>query len=191
VQAGGKLGASARWSMAVVDRPNSGNGVGGFGNVFLRLATRRDRNQFGAFAYFGKSQLGGGSDDFENSYYRLGADADLRFNRLNLYGLYMYGSNDNSIATGDFPSGTQQALSYHGGFVQGDYRLGDPVALTLRWNFVDTPPRGTTGPKQWEQSLVPGAQVWLVGYKLKLSFEWAFQNLDRSDYGAVQAEFAF
>jgi hypothetical protein len=165
--------------------------VSDFGNVFLRLAKRWDGNRFGAFAYFGKSQLGTAGQGFQNSYYRVGADGDLRFSRLNLYGIYMYGSNDNSIATGAEPSGTNEALSFHGGFVQGDYRVGDPFALTLRWNFVDQPPPGTSEPKRWEQSLVPGAQVWLLGYRLKLSVEWAFQNLDRSDYGAIQAEIAF
>jgi hypothetical protein len=191
VEVGGHVSGGFHWSAAVVARHNDGNGVSDFGNVFLRLAKRADGNRFGAFGYFGKSQLGTGDQDFQDSYYRVGADADLRFGRMNLYGVYMYGSNDNSIATGAQPGGTNESLSFHGGFVQGDYHLAEPFALTLRWNFVDQPPPGTADPKRWEQSLVPGAQVWLLSHRLKLSFEWAFQNLDRSDYGAVQAEVAF
>jgi hypothetical protein len=191
VEIGGKFAGDAHWSAAVVERENSGNGVSDFGNVFLRLATRTNGNRFGAFGYFGKSQLGSGSQDFQNSYYRVGADADLHFSRLNLYSVYMYGHDDNSVATAGQPSGTNAGLSFHGGFVQGDYHLLDPLALTLRWNFVDRPPSGTDAPKRWEHSVVPGAQVWLVDYRLKLSFEWAFQNLDRSNFAAVQAEIAF
>jgi hypothetical protein len=66
----------------------------------------------------------------------------------------------------------------------------DPVALTLRFNFIDAPP-GVTSRKEWETGVFPGVQVWLIDDRLKLSVEYGFLNKGRSDVGAIQAEIAF
>ena len=164
--------------------------MSGFANAYLRASKRIERNRIGGYAYFGKSQLGTAGDATTDGLWRVGGDWDLWFSRLNLYGTYMYGHNDNSLPTG--VSATQPVpLSFHGGFLQADYRVRDPFALTLRFNFVDRPPDGTSLPREWQVSVFPGVQVWLIDNRLKLSFEYGFLNKDRSDYGSVQAEVAF
>ena len=187
VELGGELGASGRWSAALVQRDNRGDGVSGFANVYLRASKRIERNRFGGFAYFGKSQLGNAGQDSVDDFWRIGGDWDVWLSRLNLYGTYMYGRNDNSSAT----PAAHEPLSFHGGFLQADYRVRDPFSLTLRLNFVDRPPDGTSLPREWETSVFPGVQVWLIDDRLKLSFEYGFQNKGRTDYGALQAEVAF
>jgi hypothetical protein len=179
LEVGGDLGGDARWSAAVVQRVNRGSLVSRFGNLYLRATKRIERNRIGGFAFFGKSELPGRLVD---NTFRIGADGDFRVDRLNVYGVYMYGRNDNSTGTGE-------SLSFHGGFAQGDYRLRDELALTLRFNVVNRP-LGSAG-NSWESSMVPGAQVWLLGDRLRLSAEYAFRANGRSDVGAVQAEIAF
>ncbi len=190
IEVGGDLGGSGRWSAALVQRANHGDGLSGFANVYLRASKRIDRNRVGAYAYFGKSQLGTAGDSTTDGLWRVGGDWDLWISRLNLYGTYLYGHNDNSLPTG--VSTTQPVpLSYHGGFLQADYRVMDPFALTLRFNFVDRPPDQTSLPREWQVSVFPGVQVWLIDDRLKLSFEYGFLNKGRSDYGSLQAEVAF
>jgi hypothetical protein len=185
VEVGGDLGSGSRWSAALVQRANRGDGVPGFANVYLRASKRIERNRFGGFAYFGKSQLGSSGQGSVDEFWRIGGDFDVWVSRLNLYGTYMYGRNDNSLPA------TNQALSFHGGFMQADYRVSDPFAVTLRLNAVNRPPGGSNLPKEWEASLFPGVQVWLLDDRLKLSFEYGFLNKGRSDFGAIQAEVAF
>jgi hypothetical protein len=192
LELGGDLAGGARWSAAVVQRVNRGDQVSRLGNLYLRASKRFVRNRLGGFAYFGQSELrNGASAGYVDNVVRLGADGDLWLNRLNLYGVYMYGRNDNSIATAAQRSGTGEALSFHGGFAQADYRLRDPLSLTLRLNLVNRPPGQSNGPREWERSLFPGAQVWLLDDRLKLSFEYGFVGNGRRDFGAVQADVAF
>jgi hypothetical protein len=189
VELGGELGQTSRWSAALVQRANRGDGVSGFANLYLRASKRIDRNRFGGFAFFGKSQLGNAGQDFANAFWRVGGDWDVWLSRLNLYGTYMYGRNDNSIPPTS--PAAPEALSFHGGFLQADYRVVEPVALTLRFNFVNRPPGQTDLPKEWEASVFPGIQVWLLDDRLKVSLEYGFLNKGRSDFGALQAEVAF
>jgi hypothetical protein len=191
IEVGGELGGSGRWSAAVVERANRGDGVSGLANVYLRASTRVERNRFGGFAYFGKSQLGSSGQDSVNDFWRIGGDWNLWFSRLNLYGTYMYGHNDNSIPAAAQTTPVDVPLSFHGGFLQADYRVKDPFAVTLRVNLVDRPPGATSLPREWEASLFPGLQVWLIDDRLKLSFEYGFLNKGRSDTGALQAEIVF
>jgi hypothetical protein len=186
VEVGGEFRGDVHWSAALVQRRNRGDDVSRFGNVFLRASKRLGRNRIGGFAWFGKSQIDEGPGlAVVDGMYRVGGDANLWLSRLNLYGLYLFGRNDSS-----FPTAPGQALTFHGGFAQGDYRLSDPLAVTLRFNVVNRQASPSSS-RSWQTSLVPGAQVWLVANRLRLSFEYAFQDNGRSDFGAVQADIAF
>ena len=187
---GGDLGGSGRWSAAIVQRANDGEGVSGFANVYLRASKRIERHRIGGYAYFGKSQLGASADTTDD-FWRIGGDWDLWLSRVNVYGTYMYGHNDNSLPTNRPAPPPAVPLSFNGGFLQADYHLLDPLALTLRFNFVDRPPDQTSLPREWQTSVFPGVKVWLIDDRLKLSFEYGFLNKGRSDFGAVQAEVAF
>ena len=112
-------------------------------NVFLRLAKRWERNRFGAFAYIGRNHLaqpGVSLDpDWKNDIVRVGIDGNVWAQRLNLYGVGMYGSNSNAIATPQQPEGTGDSQHFTGGFLQADYHASDSFALTARVNVVNRP----------------------------------------------------
>lgn len=196
-QLGGDLSGDWRWSAAVVQGHNNdaeeeaGGDLTKFeGNVYLRISKRVDRHRFGAFAYIGRNHLDAGfGAPWKNSLLRLGADMDVWAGRLNLYGVGMYGSNDNAIATPAQPGGTQQETSFGGGFLQADLHARDNFALTLRFNMVSQPDDPTSLDNETNTSIFPGVEFWYR--RLKLSFEYGFQNRDRGGIGAIQAEVAF
>jgi hypothetical protein len=72
-------------------------------------------------------------------FYRLGGDFTFNYHKLNLYGLYMYGHDDdlllNPAATG-FLSGT--AAKFNGGFLQADYLALPWVMTILRYDRVQS-----------------------------------------------------
>lgn len=197
LEIGGDLPNDFRWSAAVVkgrDDPAAeelSDEAGKFdANLFLRASKRNGRHRFGAFAYFGRNTLAQSrSVVWDDNLLRLGADANVWLRRLNLYGVYMYGRNDNSIATPTQPRGTEQALSFNGGFVQADYHASENLALTLRLNLVSEP-TGSDESKETRSSLFPGIQFWFLK-NFKLSFEYGFLNQERPSFGALQAEVAF
>ena len=188
---GGTLGDDARWSAAVVKGRNApgasdtNSEAGNFdANVYLRASKRFTRNRIGAFAYIGRNKLPVDSANvIENDLLRLGADADVRAGKLNVYGVFMYGRNSDA-----FGVGVEQ--SFTGGFVQTDFALLDSMQLTLRLNVVNAPTSVAPSSKETNTSVFPGVRFY-VRERLRLAFEWGFQSDERPDVGAVQAELAF
>jgi hypothetical protein len=197
VEVGGALPHEVHWSAAVVaghDAPNAGDinsRTERFdGDVFLRLAKRFDRHRVGGFAYIGRNTLArSATNTADDNLLRLGADLSVWIERLNLYGVAMYGRNDNSILDPRFSGGTGQPLSFSGGFAQADYHVRDFAVLTLRGNLVSRPPGSSAGPRQTFASVFPGLQLYYE--HLKVSFEYGFLNRNRNDFGAVQVDLAF
>jgi hypothetical protein len=113
----------------------------------------------------------------------LGADADVRAGKLNVYGVVMYGRNSDSF-------GTDVSHSFTGGFVQGDFDVRDDLQLTLRVNAVRAPTSFAPSSKETVTSVFPGVRFF-VRERVKLAFEYGFQSDDRPNLGAVQAEIAF
>ena len=191
LELGGDLPGDAHWSAAVVKGRNdpfmeelTSEADNFDANLFLRLHKRVSRHRLGVFSYIGRNKLAlEPNQPFKDSILRIGADASVWIQRLNLYGVYMYGRNSNSAGTGE-------SSSFNGGFAQADYHLRDAVALTLRLNLVSQPAGDVGGPKETFSSLFPGIQVFLLNH-LKLSFEYGFLNKQRDSFGAVQAEVAF
>jgi hypothetical protein len=192
-EVGGETPGDVHWSAALVQghSQSATGGDAGFNpNVFLRAAKRWDRNRVGIFSYFGSSTLSFPPNlQWTDHQVRVGADLSVWIDRLNLYGVYMVGHNDNSVATLTSPSGTGVGASFNGGFIQADYSPKDPVCLTLRLNVVNEP-LGTTGPAITYSSLFPGIQIFIFEHG-KVSFEYGFQNQGQKGVGEVQAEFAF
>ena len=198
---GGDLPASVHWSAAVVRGATSDsmNDLGldetkkFEGNVFLRLAKRSGRDRVGAFAYIGRNHLAQPgiplSPNWKDDILRVGGDVSFWVQRLNIYGVGMYGRNSNSIATPARPQGTDQELHFGGGFAQADYHLRDAVALTARLNVV-SPPTSPRGDNETFTSFYPGLRVYLRD-RFRVAFEYGFNNRNRSGIGAVQADLAF
>jgi hypothetical protein len=196
VELGGYPG-DFHWSAAVVKGRNDegaeafSNDVDKFdANVFARVSRRLSEHRVGAFAYIGRNTLATSrSTVWEDDILRLGLDASVWLERLNLYGVYMYGRNDNSIATAARPRGTGESLSFNGGFAQADFHVHEKVALTARLNVLRQPSVADLRRDETLTSFFPGIQLWHK--HLKLSFEYGFPNRGRRSLGAVQAEAAF
>ncbi|HEX6737210.1 MAG TPA: hypothetical protein VF310_02950 [Vicinamibacteria bacterium] len=194
VEVGGDLPGDAHWSAAVVAGRNPAgqedideDAAKFDGNLFLRVAKRKDAHRFGAFAYIGRNTLVQSPQIvWDDNLVRVGVDLSVWVQRLNLYGVGMWGRNDNPIATAARPNGTNESRSFDGGFLQADWHLRDTFALTARLNVVQRP-EGASAEKQDFVSVYPGFQLW-VRERFKLSFESGFQNRDRGGVGQVQAE---
>jgi hypothetical protein len=196
---GGDFNRDTRWSAAVVKGRNddtaeqASEDAGKFdANVFLRIARRAERNRFGAFAYIGRNTLynPAGRLEWKDNILRLGADVDVWLQKLNLYGVLLYGRNDNAIATPAEPTGTGEATSFTGGFAQADFHVADPVVLTLRFNAASQPPDALSTTNETFTGLFPGIQLFFF-QRAKLSFEYGFLNKGRDGFGAIQLEAAF
>ena len=197
-EVGGELFGDARWSAALVDgrNPDEADDLNEEAdkfdaNLFLRARRNIGRHRVGAFAYIGRNTIVLGPTLFwDDNLLRLGVDGNAWIQKLNVYGVFMYGRNDNSIATLDEPNGTGESLSFSGGFLQGDYHLSEALALTLRFNVVSQPALATDTENETFTSIFPGIQYW-AWKSLKLSAEFGFRNKDRGTLGAIQAEVAF
>jgi len=121
-------------------------------------------------------------------FYRVGGDFSFNYRAVNLYGLYMYGHDDNLLlnptSTG-FLSGT--AAKFNGGFLQADYLMLPWVMAIMRYDRVQSTadflnqigsqagnpnpgnffsPAGTT-----RNRVTPGVQF-LIHANIKASFEY-------------------
>lgn len=181
---------------AVVDLARSsgtGNPDRFDGNLFLRASRRMARSRVGAFAYFGRNELvalltskrvGVANDNL----LRFGADATVRLNRLNLYGVAMYGRNTNSLLSSSTGGGTGESLSFAGGFLSADYYFRDRVALTARVQTRRVELGGAAATNSLT-SFLPGLQI--VVWKFKFSGQTSLSGREVKAFSSLQVETAF
>ena len=166
----------------------------------------------GSFYLYGKSlqQFMGatsssGSSTFlsvQEPYYRAGGDFNFNYRHLNVYGLYMYGRDQNLLPVdqngmlipvpvdplGAIPVGFFKNVpaKFNGGFVQADYMILPWIMAIGRWDGVNSTAdringlalaTGTPffGPlHSTRQRYTPGFQV-LIHPNIKFSFEYQFR----------------
>src|SRR6202008_1516124 len=121
--------------------------------------------------------------DWKNDIVRVGLDGNVWAQRLNVYGVGMYGRNSNAIATPQQPAGTGESQHFTGGFLQADFHATDNFALTSPVN-VGNRPDGLEGDYTTFTSFVPGVR-WFVRDRFRLAFEYSFANQGRSSIGSV------
>jgi hypothetical protein len=161
------------------------------GNLYLRLAKRITQHRVGAFAYVGRNVLAPEAGQrAEDHLMRLGVDASVWLSRLNLYGVLLYGRNDNSVVTPLAPRGTEQALAFGGGFLQGDWHLGDRVVLMLRGDLVSRPPGRTAATRRVYTTLSPGVQLFLR-QRVRLAVAYGFRDEGRPRSGVARVDVVF
>ena len=113
---------------------------------------------FGSFYLYGDSlQQYAGADAVlraHEPYYRAGGDFNFNYRRFNMYGVYMYGRDENLLPldkNGDLiplPLGTDSPLpvsfikgvpaKFNGGFVQADFMVHPWVMAIMRWDGVNS-----------------------------------------------------
>ena len=198
VELGGGLPGDVRWSAAVVagqNRPGAraiSEQTEGFdANLFVRASKRVEQHRFGAFAYIGRNTLAlSPGIVWDDNILRVGVDANLWFDRLNLYGVALHGRNDDPVATPTSPRGTMQEATFVGGFLQADFHWTDWAIVSLRGETIAHGSGYTPQPNATTHSLYPGLQLFFRE-RFKLSFEYAFLGGRRLDRAGLQAEVAF
>lgn len=194
---GGGLPGDVRWSASVVagrNRPGVGaisERTGDFdANLFLRASKRLDQHRFGAFAYIARNTLAVAPGIvWDDGILRVGGDLNLWFDRLNLYGVALYGRHDNPVATPASPQGTQQEATFTGGFLQMDFHWTDWAIVTMRAETIARSGYPSL-PDETSNSFYPGVQLFFRE-RFKLSFEYAARGDRRLDAAGLQAEIAF
>jgi len=169
---------------------------------------------FGSFYLYGKSlqQFAGattanGSSAILNAqepYYRAGGDFNFNYRKFNMYGVYMFGRDQNllpvdqngnliplPISTGSpIPVGFVRSVpaTFNGGFVQADYMIFPWIMVIGRWDGVNStadringlafsPDSPFFGPlHSSRERFTPGAQI-LIHPNIKFSFEYQFRPL--------------
>jgi hypothetical protein len=157
----------------------------------------------GAFTFYGRSTQrfsGFASDGTTPSvitanepFYRAGGDFSFNFRTFNLFGLYMYGHDQDVLLnpgfTGFVPGTTAK---FNGGFLEADYLMLPWIMGIMRWDRVQSSadfmnqaggvnfysPNGTT-----RDRFTPGVQF-LIHANIKASFEYAFRPQQALTYDA-------
>lgn len=206
IEVGGAFDPGIHWSVAVVKGQNASEAVdltekaGRFdGNFYGRLQHRSGPNRIGAFVYLGSNVLARENPEpdlggepilvWDDDFLRFGGDGSYYAGALHLFGVFMHGRNDNSIADAANPEGTGQTLTFTGGYVQGDYTLRDEIRFSTRLNLIRRPPERTSLPNQTFFSFFPGLRIGFLN-RVRVLFEVGFQNQGRGTVGAVQADLA-
>lgn len=198
IEIGGDLPRDVHWSAAVVDGrdPKGAKDIDPDtarfdGNVFLRIAKRITQHRVGGFAHIGRNVLAPAPGQrAEDKLLRIGMDGSVWISRFNVYGVVLYGRNDNSVVDALSPRGTEQALGYGGAFLQGDWHVGEVVVVSLRGDWISRSPGRGAGTRETFSSFFPGVQLF-VRERLRLAFEYGFRSGDRPNVGALQVDVAF
>jgi hypothetical protein len=148
--------------------------------------------RLGGFYYYGKNQINqdgqlfGGSYDpgtINEAFYRAGGYLRYRFrDKLEVYGLGVYGHDNNHLVNATAPSisGTR-AVTYTGGFVAANWFIYPWLIPTIRYDFVNSPSdyfngSGPVGPpaQTTRGRFSPGYQI-LVRANIKIVGEYQYQ----------------
>ncbi len=198
VELGGFIDDTTRWSLSVVDGNESEEqstllgDAGTFdANVFGRLMRRFGESRAGMYLYWGRNRLarmiGQEVLHWDDDLLRIGGDASAYFGQAHVYGTFLYGRNTNSFANLANPGGTNEALSFYGGFAQLDFAVRDELVVTARTELVRGPPPGTADPAKTFFEFFPGLRIWLHP-RVRLAFELGFGNQDRPTRGTIHVE---
>jgi hypothetical protein len=135
----------------------------------------------GAFGFYGRSVQRLGEFTAREPFYRIGANASFNYRNFNLFGVYMYGRDQNQIPA-ETPTGftAGPAVHFGGGFLEADY-LALPWMMTiLRWDNVNSASdrmNGVDGAGFYSpfhstrQRITPGVQF-LIHSNIKAAFEY-------------------
>jgi len=142
-------------------------------DVFVRVSRALGFHNAGLFLYYSPDTLGHGARD---EVLRVGPDLTLYWRRWRIAAQWLSGWDSN-------PTGRDEALWLHGGFVEGNYRLTPTLVSILRADWAFTPSfddRGEGGdthvrPRRW--ALTGGGQ-YLLEENLKLIVETTYGESD-------------
>jgi len=151
----------------------------------------------GGFSFYGRSApvISGSNLTAHEPFYRVGGDFSFNYRTFNLFGLYMYGHdqdllfNNPTAPTGFLPGPT---VKFNGGFLEADYLVLPWVMTIMRYDRVQSSadflnqlnsvnyfaPAGST-----RSRFTPGVQF-LIHANIKTSFEYQFRPQQALTYNS-------
>ena len=129
----------------------------------------------------------------QEPFYRVGADFSFNYRTFNLFGLLMYGHDDDLLLNSGFTGFTSgPAAKFNGGFIEADYLMLPWVMGIMRYDRVQSSadflnqansanyfsPIGST-----RDRVTPGVQF-LIRANIKASFEYAIRPRQALSYDA-------
>ncbi len=157
------------WSVAVVNGSNAGTTLRSSKDVYVRVSQRfnlerdsesrnaiqaagptgpRDHTSIraGFLYYYGKNQqnqdglLFPGLATIEEPFYRIGGDLRFKYRKLELFGLGMYGHDDNHVVTAGDPLtiAPATAVTFSGGFAGANYWFYPWLIGTFHYDAVNS-----------------------------------------------------
>jgi hypothetical protein len=191
------------WSLAFVNGSNNNAAMRSSKDVYLRVSQRfnlerdpavrkevqaagptgpRDHTsvRFGAFYYYGNNALNQDGAAFpglgviHEPFYRAGGDVQFKYRQFEIYGLGMYGHDNNILADTEAGTLTPGApVTFSGGFVQAQYWIYPWMIPIMRYDFVNSPTDMLNGisAQNTRNRFSPGVQF-LIRSNIKTVFEF-------------------
>lgn len=163
-----------------------------FKDVYVRLAQEVGRNVYGGFAYFGRAGVSSDSATTVNDdFVRIGADAVLSFDPVQVSAMAMYARDGN-------PLGTGERRSFVGGFLQGQWFATDRTIVLVRVDAIhQNQPAPDVGADAETSvfrvntlAVTPGVQF-LVRPNVKIGFEYQVRQARAEDRAIGQLHISF
>jgi hypothetical protein len=193
------------WSVAVVNGSNTGDVVRSSKDVYFRVSQKfnleRDREsrnaiqaagptgprdhtsvRLGFFYYYGKNQQNqagtiAGIPTIEEPFYRVGGDLRFKYRHLELFGLGMFGHDDNHVINAGPTLATAPAVKFSGGFAGANYWFYPWLIGTFHYDAVNSHAdfiNGTPASQyQTRNRFSPGFQV-LARANIKILGEYQY-----------------
>jgi hypothetical protein len=194
------------WSVSLVNGNNDGPAVRNSKDIYIRVSQRfnlerdaavrkevqaagptgpRDHTslRFGAFYYYGRNALNVDQTLFptlgtlHEPFYRAGGDFRFKYRHFELYGLGMYGHDQNLLP---IPSATSPVslipgppVTFSGGLAEAEYWFYPWLVGLMRYDVVDSPTDFLNGVSRHNtrNRVSPGVQF-LIRANLKANFEY-------------------
>jgi hypothetical protein len=193
------------WSVAVINGSNAGDVVRSSKDVYVRLSQRfnlerdpesrnaiqaagptgpRDHTsiRFGFYYYYGKNQQNQagtivGIPTIEEPFYRVGGDLRFKYRHLELFGLGMFGHDDNHVINAGPTLTAAPAVKFSGGFLGANYWFHPWLIGTFHYDAVNSHADFVNSPLplnyQTRNRFSPGFQV-LVRANIKVVGEYQY-----------------
>jgi len=193
------------WSVAFVNGNNDGTAARSNKDVYVRVSQKfnlerdpesrnaiqaagptgpRDHTSIrvGAFYYYGKNQLNldgvlfPGLPALNEPFYRVGGDLRFKYRHLELYGVGLYGHDQNLVLNaGDTGFQRSTPVTYSGGFAGANYWIHPWLIAYMRYDFVNSPTDFQNGASQYNtrNRFSPGFQI-LVRANIKVIGEYNY-----------------
>jgi len=191
------------WSLAVVNGSNNNAAMRNSKDIYVRVSQRfnlerdpevrkevqaagptgpRDHTsiRFGAFYYYGENELNqdgslfAGIGTLKEPFYRAGGDVRFKYRQFEVYGLGMFGHDNNLIPNTDTGMVSRGVpVNFSGGFAQAQYWIYPWMIAIMRYDFVNSPTDmlNSVSTLATRNRFSPGAQF-LIRANIKAVFEF-------------------